>query len=269
MRMQGNAEQTRDTARPWRYFSLVILLSIPFWLWEIVWPAQGLPFGLPLSAAMIVCPATAATVLRWQEQGRPGVAWLWRRIADVHRIASWRWLLVSILCMPGAMALSYAAMRLLDLSLPASTHVPLLTAPLVFAAYFVGAIPEEIGWTAYATEPMQARWGVLRAGLLIGCVWATWHLLPWAVGQGHALWWVAGQSAATILMRVIMGWIYARGGRSVVLALLFHAMINTTWSLFPNDGSHYNPLILSGVLLILMLAPSAPRYIRSVKMSTP
>lgn len=250
--MREDTDVPHKTARALRYLSWTMILSVPFWLWDILWPVLGLPLGLPVSATMIVCPAMVATILRWQEQGKSGAIQLWRRVVDVGRVTSWRWLLVSMLYMPVTMALSFAVMRLLDVPLPASVHVPLLTAPIVFAAYFIGAIPEEVGWTGYATEPLQARWGVLVAGVLIGGVWAAWHVVPWAIGQGRALWWVVGQSVATVLMRVVMGWIYARGGRSVVLALLFHATINTTYSLFPNNGSHYDPLVVSGVLVLLV-----------------
>jgi hypothetical protein len=90
--------------------------------------------------------------------------------------------------------------------------------------------------------------GVLGAGLSIGTVWAIWHIVPWWLGQGHAIWWVLGQTLATIAMRVTMVWIYARGGQSLALAILFHAMINTSYSLFPNQGSHYNPLVIAAIL---------------------
>lgn len=240
----------RTTPRPSTYFAWVTLLSLPFWLWGVVWPVHALPFGLPVSVAMVVCPALAASVLTWQELGKTGLKQLWRRVVDVRRITSWPWLLIAVLCMPATTVATYAVMRWTGLPLPASIHVPLVTTPVILAAYFVSGILEEIGWTAYATRPMQARYGVLGAGLMIGTVWAAWHVVPWWIGQGHTLWWVAGQSSATILMRVLMGWIYAHGGGSVFQAILFHATINTTYSLFPNGGSHYNPLVLSGVLLL-------------------
>jgi membrane protease YdiL (CAAX protease family) len=46
-------------------------------------------------------------------------------------------------------------------------------APVLFASFFLGAILEEIGWTGYATGPLQERYGVFRAGLIIGAVWAA------------------------------------------------------------------------------------------------
>ena len=48
-----------------------------------------------------------------------------------------------------------------------------------------------------------------------------------------------------------MCWIYANGGRSLFLAVLFHAMINTSYNLFPNAGSPYNPGVVAAAVLIM------------------
>ena len=69
----------------------------------------------------------------------------------------------------------------------------------------------------------------------------------WQHSQGDAIW-VAGHALATVIMRMVMGWIYAFGGRSLFLAVVFHAMINTSLRLFPNDGSHYDPPVTAAVL---------------------
>ena len=38
---------------------------------------------------------------------------------------------------------------------------------------------EETGWSGYATEPLQSRHGLLGAGLILGVVWAVWHIIPY------------------------------------------------------------------------------------------
>ena len=150
-----------------------------------------------------------------------------------------------------ASVIAYAAMCALSLPTPGAVSIALPRAPGIFGIYFFGAIFEETGWTGYATERLQQRESILRAGVTVGAVWAAWHIVPWWIGQQHTLHWVIGESIATILMRVIMGWIYAKGGKSLFLAIVFHAMINTSFSLFPNGGSHYNPLVSATVLAIV------------------
>ena len=235
---------------PLRFFGWVLLLSIPFYVWGVLWPIE-LPLGLPVSATMIIVPALLATVMTWREQGRRAAAELWRRVGDVGRAESIWWTLIAFLFMPAAMLISYGLMRVLGLPLPATVTVAFDQVPVLFATFFFGAIFEEIGWTGYATEPLQERYGVFATGLIIGAVWALWHIVPWWIVLGHSIAWVAGQSLATIAMRVVMGWMYAYGGRSLCLAIAFHAMINTSFMLFPNNGSHYDPPVVAAVLIIM------------------
>jgi len=233
---------------PFRFLAWTVALSLPFHAWSVLRPIQGLPFGLPVSVVMIILPALVATILTSREGGARHARTLWHRIIDVDRIGDARWLAVAVLCMPLASLAAYVAMRALGQPLPGVIELSLSQAPVLIALFFFGALFEEIGWTGYATEPLQQRYGVDGAGLLIGTVWALWHVPAWRLGQGHTIAWVAGQCAATIAMRVIMGHIHAAGGRSLFLAVLFHAMINTSWVLFPNGGSHYDPIVITPVL---------------------
>jgi uncharacterized protein len=233
----------------WGYFAWTLALSIPFYFWGLLWPVHSLPYGLPISAAMILLPALVATWRRHREQGATGVRALWWRLADFSRARQLRWWGVALFTMPAATVLAFLVMRQVGMPLPAKIAVAWEQLPLMFVVYMLGAIPEEIGWTGYATEPLQRRFGILGAGVIIGCVWASWHLVPW--WQVHTFGWVAGQFACTVLMRVAMGWLYARGGTSLGLAVLFHAMINVTYSLFPNAGSHYNPSVVAIALTLM------------------
>jgi len=246
---------------PLQFLSWVLLFSIPFYLWGVVWPIEVLAFGLPVSATMIIVPALAVTVMTWRAQGSRAALTLWRRVGDVGRARSFWWTLTAILFMPAAMLLCYGLMNVLGLPLPASVTIDLAQAPVLFATFFFGAIFEEIGWTGYATEPLQERYGIFGAGLMLGAVWALWHVVPWWMTPGHSIVWVAGQSLATIIMRIVMGWLYAYGGRSLFLAVVFHAMINTSIMLFPNNGSHYDPPVVAAVLFVMavLLAVLSPK----------
>jgi len=69
-------------------------------------------------------------------------------------------------------------------------------------------------------------------------------------------------------MRVVMGWMYAYGGRSLFTAIVFHAMINASFSLFPNEGSYYDPFVTAAVLIVIVGAILAFPLIRRPKLST-
>jgi membrane protease YdiL (CAAX protease family) len=239
--------------RPFLMLAWVMVLSLPIYVWGAFYPVRNLPFGLPGTAVMIVLPALVASIMIYREGGRAALAQLWRRLFDIDRIKDASWATLALLTMPAASVVAFVAMRALDLPLPEAPAVEIATIPIAFALYFAGGALEEIGWTGYCTEPLQQRFGVAGAGLIIGSVWAAWHLVPWAIIQDHAVYWLIGEIALTILMRLLMGYIYAHGGGSVFLATLFHAAINTSYSLFPNGGSHYDPVVTAVVLGAAML----------------
>jgi membrane protease YdiL (CAAX protease family) len=194
---------------------------------------------------------------------------LWGRIGEVHRIRGAGWALTALLLPPAVTLMAFGIVRNFHLPLPEAVAFTPTAAPGLFVMFFLGAIPEEIGWTAYATEPLQKRYGVVGASLIIDAVWALWHVALWWSGggwegQNHALA-VLGQAASVVFLRVIIGWLYAYGGRSLFLAIVLHAMDNTCWKLFPNNGSHYNPtatVIVLGFIALLIAASVTVQRLR-------
>ncbi len=198
---------------------------------------------------MVFCPAVAACILLYREHGGAAVVGLLRRSADYRRIHPKGWYIPILLLMPAVMLTSYGIMRWMRLPLPAP-HIPVLAAPPLLLAFLVAALGEELGWSGYATDRMQARQGELRTGVFLGIFWAAWHLVPLLEAHRPSDW-IAGWSLGTVANRVIIVRLYNGSGRSVFAAALYHAMSNLTWQLFPNSGSHYDPRV-SGPLLALV-----------------
>lgn len=115
--------------------------------------------------------------------------------------------------------------------------------------YFIGAIGEELGWSGYATEPLQTKFGAFKASLILGSVWAVWHIVPYII-MGRTFNWILLQSISTILLRVIMVWIFNNTNKSVFAMILFHAMINLSPYLLAVDNVNFNPFILTISLLV-------------------
>ena len=93
---------------------------------------------------------------------------------------------------------------------------------------------------------MQKRWGALQAALMLGAIWAAWHVIA-LLQAGRAPTWIAWWTLGTLALRVLTVWIYNNTGRSVFAAALFHAMCNVSWQLFPNAGSAYDPRIVAPI----------------------
>lgn len=229
------------------FFFLVFVLSIPFWLIGSVTGIELSP-GLPLSALMAVCPLIAASILVYRDNKAAGLIQLLERSFDYNRIQAKVWYAPIVLLMPGATVLTYALMRLMALPVLAPRFTVLATLAM-FLAFFVAALGEELGWSGYVTDPMQARWNALRAGILLGLGWAAWHWVPlMQVHRPPA--WIAGWSLYTVGLRVLIVWLYNNTGKSVFATALFHAFANVSGITF---ASYYDPRI-TGLIVVVVAA---------------
>jgi membrane protease YdiL (CAAX protease family) len=226
---------------PLPFFGLVFALSLPFWLIGAASDRQLMP-GLSVSALMTFCPMTAALMLVYRERGTAGVTELLKRSFDFRRIQALVWLAPVLLLMPGVDGVVYALMRWTEMplaSLPPPTARALAASVMMFLAFFVGALGEELGWSGYVLAPLLTRWNALQASLILGLVGVAWHLVPLLLVH-RPLAWIAGWCLYALAARLLMVWLYLNTGRSVFAAALFHATLNLAFMLFPVDGSHFD-----------------------------
>ena len=192
----------------------------------------------------------AALILVYREEGLRGVRRLLRRILDQRRIRKRIWYVPIIFLMPVIFLLTYGVMRLMELPHPDEPYFPFLLIPLLLVLFFILAIGEEVGWTGYVTEPMQARWSALATGIILGLVAALWHVVP-LVQMGRTLTWIAWWALGSISVRILTVWLYNNTGRSLFAAIVFHAMFNVSFALFPNYGSHWDPAVAGAITAIV------------------
>ncbi len=232
------------------FMILILVLSIPFYILGAFFPFEGLLFGLPISFLMIFVPFFLALIYVRKENDTKGIVLLFKSIFDIRKAASWA-VIFSIVCMPLVACLSYITMEFFSLSLPTEIVYFSKEISLMLILYFLGAISEEFGWTYILTEPLVKTCGSVYARILIGSVWALWHVLPWS--WLYPIWWVAGMCILNVLMRTAMVYVYMYGGKSLFTGLVFHTMINVSMSTFPNGGSHMNPWIFSGWMAFVLI----------------
>lgn len=97
---------------------------------------------------------------------------------------------------------------------------------------------EEIGWRGYALPRLAARMGFARAGLLLGLIWAFWHLPQFYIPdadtyhQSFPIW-----AAQLVAISVAFAWLYVRTGGSLLLTMLLHASINNAKDIVPSASA--------------------------------
>ena len=151
--------------------------------------------------------------------------------------------------MPAIFLLTYGVTRLTGLPLPDKPYVPLLVTPLLFVLFFVLAAGEEVGWTGYATDPMQERWSALTTSIILGSVGTAWHFVP-LILMGRTPTWIAWWTLGAVALRTLTVWLYNNTGRSLFAVVVFHATFNVGFAVFPNQGSHWDPAVAGTITAI-------------------
>jgi membrane protease YdiL (CAAX protease family) len=236
---------------PLTFFLLVFLFSIPFWAIGPVaerFLPEELSTGLPISSLMAFTPVFAAVVLVRREKGSDAVKTLLKRAFDYKRIKRKAWYVPVLFIWPAVMVLQYGLMKLMRVPLPAP-QIPVLMVPVSFVVFFIAALGEEVGWQGYAIDPLQDRWNALTASVLLGTVWAVWHIVP-LIQASRMPTWIAGQCMGMVVARILMVWLYNNTGKSVFATILFHAMNNVTTVLLPNYGWDYDPSVALVILAV-------------------
>jgi membrane protease YdiL (CAAX protease family) len=246
--------QTHLSRSPLKFCLLVFALSLPLWLIGALTDLQLFP-GLPLAELEVVCPVGAALILMYCESKSAGVTALLRRSFDYNRIRAKVWYAPIVLLMPGVMAASYGLRRLTGAPIP-TVEVSFPVASLMLFVFLGSALCEEIGWSGYATDPLQKRFNALQASILLGLVWVVWHFVPLVEAHRPPAW-IAWWSLFTVALRVLIVWIYNNTGKSVCAAALFHANSNACTVLLPANFDLIGPIL--AIVAATVVAVWGPR----------
>src|SRR6185295_19358647 len=111
----------------------------------------------------------------------------------------------------------------------------LIMAATVASLVLGGQAGEELGWRGYALPRMASRLGMRAASVLLGVLWAGWHLpLFFLSGIDKS-----GQSFPVYVLQVTavsvgMAWLYQHTRGSLLLAMLMHSAGNQSKDLVPS-----------------------------------
>lgn len=166
----------------------------------------------------------------------------WARITQLRRIR-FRWLMAMLLLYPLIMSIAWLLeAAVTGIGPDTQTARRLLAEPaslVVFTIWvlLLGPLPEELGWRGYALDELQRSWSALNASLILGLVWAIWHLplffvrgsYQFKLGFGSMAFW--SYAATIVALSVLFACIHNNNGRSTLAAIVFHFVLNFTGSL--------------------------------------
>ena len=224
--------------------SLALFFVLAYaWMWACFIPVAAQvvpqPLRVPLTVVGAFGPALAALLITARSAGREGVRRLLDRVLQGPVAA--RWILFAVLYM-AAIKLTAAVIHRLALgSWPAFGRDPWLLIPVAIAFSTPFQVGEELGWRGVALPRLATRMGLRAASLVLGAIWAIWHLPQFFIAEGDSY----GQSfwvfcLGVIAISVIMAWLFAHVNGSLWPLMLFHSAINNSKDVVPSPvpGQH-------------------------------
>lgn len=216
-----------------------LALFVGPWTWWSSRIAQDhgvIGWHLPQGLALWTMPPLLVAALA-VTGGRQAVTDLGRRITRV-RVPVWTW---AVALGTPVLVAGFAA----TLTIPLGRDVPIgdvmsLPDALIYLAYGTGLflLTEEAGWRGAVLPRLQHRMKPWHAALLLGVIWAGWHLpllvTPESGDQGLP---VAPFLLLVVATSVLMSGLVNAASGSVVVAALFHASFDASYSFLGVVGS--------------------------------
>jgi membrane protease YdiL (CAAX protease family) len=216
----------------------------------------------PLFLLGALMPSLVALAQTAQVDGSSGVQALLRRILR-WRVRA-RWYVFAIAYMAVIKLAVALAHRIITGAWPRFGQESwLIMAASIAVSTWVQA-GEEIGWRGYALPRLAALFGLARASLLLGVIWACWHLpLFFVAGVDKS-----GQSFPLYLLQVTAlsvaaAWLYWRTDGSLLLVMLMHAAVNNTKDIVPSalpgatNPWSFSASLVGWMTVVLLWVPAA------------
>lgn len=226
------------------------------------------PIGVSASIVLgsFLGPSLAAFIMTGITEGREGIGRLLRRLVLWRVGPGWyvfaligipMILVLGVIALPGALA-SFKGLASLVLPMPWLT--------LVVYVLFHGPLGEEPGWRGFALPHLQRRHGPLVGSLILGPLWALWHLpMFWAPAWNFppTLLNIVLFVFAAIPLTIVMTWVFNNTKGSLLIAVLGHWAFDISFAILVmlftapiviDYGSTVPVLIGLGTVALLVIA---------------
>jgi membrane protease YdiL (CAAX protease family) len=203
----------------------------------------------PLYYIAVAAPTISASLLTLAWEG-------WHGLGDLFkRLLRWRfgihWYALVLIGLP---VFGWLITRLTGSSPLKDVSTPALLFTLLFNLLITGPLGEELGWRGYALPRLFERFSPIKASLILGLVWGTWHLPSFYVSTMVQ----AGLSLPLFLLNaiclsILASWLFMNTGGSVLITVLLHYMANFCVSVLGVPIPAFTALMLAAVILVVAL----------------
>lgn len=207
----------------------VLAFALPWLVWgtQLVQQHGLLGWHLPGPLAFWVGLPLATYGAAALTGGRPAVRDLLSRLVRVR--VGVGWYAAALLVPPVVAAVALTLGRLLGNDATTSgTSVAGVAGLFVFNSW-MWLLTEETAWRGYAQPRLEQRFGPVTAWVVLGAVWACWHLPLFLIaGTFQSSIPFVGFAVSTVATSVLIGAVFDGARGSVLVAALCHAASDVT-----------------------------------------
>jgi len=227
----------------WSIFALFVLATD--WVAAVFGEVSG---SHPLFVLAVYSPAIAALLLLGAAAGLAGI----RRF--LSRLFLWRaplWWYAFLVAGFPVISFAGAALKGNAMSAPMFTEPLDTLMPAIGFMLILGPV-EEIGWRGFALPILQRRLVPFWAGLVLGVIWAVWHLPAFLLsGTPQSAWGFMPFFAGSVACSVILTAFFNDARGSILLAMLFHFQMNNP--LWPDAQPYDMYLYVAAAVVVVWL----------------
>lgn len=274
MLKMSEIEKSETTIKELELKNLLLFILITF-SWTILFylPAILSPTGGRTSTGTIELhiyilgaignfgPLVGAFSLTYKNEGKEGVKKLWKKFWNFN--IEKKWIIIIFFLFPSLAIIGYLIAVFIEGIIPEFMWI---TQPWILVLWFIllftygGGLAEEFGWRGYALDRLQAKFNAFYSSIILGVIWAFWHLPFWFVpnsahGSSSFLWFLV----VVIFLSILYTWIYNNTEGNLLAATIFHAMYNLTalilipFSQTYNGGFYYFLIIVIFTILVIVI----------------
>jgi uncharacterized protein len=200
----------------------------------------------PLFILAVYSPGIVATVLVLRRAGGRGLR------GFLGRLTLWRmpgaWWVFLVAGVPAAFYAGAILIGSVDAPVPFDTWSTALAA--LGAALLLGPI-EELGWRGVALPLLQRRFAPLWAGLIVGLVWAIWHLPAFLIsGTPQDGWSFVPYFVGVVSLSVVVTPMFNAARGSLLIPVLFHFQANNP--MWP-DAHPWDAVLFAAIAVVVVV----------------
>jgi uncharacterized protein len=226
---------------PFRFFLFTFIWSWTCWTPLVLCSLRIIPIPdkllatltLPILVLGVFGPLAGALFVLHQEKGKGSSRKYMRSFLDLH--LGWKAYIIPIIIFGGSTFIAWFLPELfgekrLSMLLPSIWTF----FPYILIMILLGGGQEEFGWRGYALPLLENKFGIWFANIILGSIWAFWHIPLWFItGTSQSYMNFGGFMLLMLGYSFILSWIRKISDNRQFSGLYVHGLFNAFIPLIP------------------------------------